>query len=190
MYWFEEYIGRPWAAVPNPPHSFTCGELGRYVLRERLGLAVAPIYADAAILRQCVDNLNYPELYSLYRINGNPQPYDFAFLARCKRADHLGIAVATSEGIQILHCQQGAGVILNSQAELLGTGFRRIDWFRHKDVEKHLKSVVDGGQSHSRVDGGQSHSRVDGGHSHSRAGGGQSHSRAGGNPVLFGGEHA
>jgi hypothetical protein len=38
MYWFEEYIGKPWQPVPDPPRSFTCGHLGRWIYQERLGI--------------------------------------------------------------------------------------------------------------------------------------------------------
>ena len=136
--WWEEYIGKPWAAAPAPPRSFNCGELGRYVLRERLGLDTAPVYADAGILRHCVDNLAHPELYALLPATGELQPYDFAFCVRVKRRDHMGVAVLTSEGLKILHCQQGVGVTLDSPAELLAVGYRAIEWFRHKAVNKEM----------------------------------------------------
>jgi hypothetical protein len=136
--WWEEYLGKPWAAVPDPPRSFTCGELARHILRERLGVETVPIYADPAVLRQCVDNLDHPELYGLEPASGAPRPYDFALMAKVERRDHLGIAVQTSEGLMILHCQRWNGVILDSPAELRSSGFRRIEWFRHKDVSEEM----------------------------------------------------
>jgi hypothetical protein len=134
--WWQEYIGRPWAAVPDPPRTFTCGELGRWILKERLGVDTVPVYADPNVLRQCVSNLDHPEMYSLYPVPDAPRPFDFAFLIRVKYRDHLGIAVKTGEGLRILHCQQGIGVTLDSSAELLSLGYRRIDWFRHRAVSE------------------------------------------------------
>jgi hypothetical protein len=137
-FWWESYIGKPWAAVPNPPHSFTCGELGRRILLDRLGLDTAPIYADPSILRQCVDNLDHPELYDLFPVEDAPRPYDFAFCVRVRRRDHLGIAVMTGAGLMILHCQRRVGVTIDSAAELLAVGYKRIEWYRHKDISEEL----------------------------------------------------
>ena len=134
--WWEEYLGKPWAAVPRPPKSFTCGELARYILKARLGVDTVPVYADPGVLRLCVENLSRLDLYGLVPAQGNPRPYDCAFLIRVKRRDHMGIAVQTTEGLMILHCQQGAGVALDSSAELLATGYRRIEWYRHKAVSE------------------------------------------------------
>ncbi len=134
MRWWEEYIGRPWARVPEPPRSFTCGELVRHVMRERLGVEMLPVYADPGILRQCVDNLARPELYGLNPVSGQPRPYDFMFMSRAGRRDHVGIAVTGPLGLVVLHCRQGAGVVYDSPAQLRGQGFRVLEWFRHEQL--------------------------------------------------------
>ena len=136
--WWEEYIGKPWAAIPKPPQSFTCGDLCRYVIKDRLGADTAPVYADPNSLRQCVSNLDQPELYSLYPVPAAPRPYDLAFLIRVKYRDHIGIAVQTTEGLKILHCRQGVGVTLDSPADLFASGYRKIEWFRHRDVSEEM----------------------------------------------------
>jgi hypothetical protein len=139
MRWYEELLGRPWKAVPNPPESFTCGHLGQWIFRERLGLDTPLIWADPATLRECVRNLNDMALYDLLPAHGPIRPYDVAALSRNSRTvDHMGIAVSTVEGWKILHCQQGAGVVLDGDAELLGTGFRKVFWYRHKGVSEEL----------------------------------------------------
>lgn len=139
MRWYESLIGKPWARIPEPPQSFTCGELGRYVFRERLGLETPLVYADPARLDQCIDNLECPEAYGLYPFAGQPRPYDIAYMIRRVKRDHLGIAVRTTEGLMILHCLRGVGVILESEMDILGsTGARRIEWRRHKDIPEEL----------------------------------------------------
>lgn len=129
--WWEAYLGKAWAAVPDPPKSYTCGELCRAVLREQLGIQVPVVLADPAVLRECVENLEQPELYGLYPAAGAPREFDVAFLVRNKKRDHVGIAAMTAEGLMILHCQRGVGVILESPAEMLGLGYKYIDWRRH-----------------------------------------------------------
>jgi hypothetical protein len=136
--WWEEYLGKPWASVPKPPQSFTCGDLARYILKDRLGVDTVPVYADPAILRQCVDNLDRPELYNLEPATAPLRPFDLAFMTRVRRHNHLGIAVQTTEGLMILHCQRGSGVVLDSSVELLSIGYRRISWFRHREVSEEM----------------------------------------------------
>jgi hypothetical protein len=130
--WWENYLHKPWAAIPNPPHSYTCGELGRCVLREQLGIEVPPIFADPRILRQCVHNMEDPTFYDLVPVEGQPREFDIAYAIRATRRDHVGIGAQTVEGLLILHCIRGAGVTLQSPAEMLGTGFRKIEWYRHE----------------------------------------------------------
>ena len=133
MHWFEAHIGAPWAAVPNPPESFTCGELVRHIMLERHGIHMPEILANAAVLRECVKAMDDPGRYGIYplREGESPREYDIAYLVRATRQDHVGIAVDTSEGLRLLHCQQGVGVTLDSPAELVGSGYRRINWYRH-----------------------------------------------------------
>jgi hypothetical protein len=139
MQWYEALLGKPWQAVPDPPNSFTCGHLGRWILHERLGLDTPSIWADPGTLRDCVRNLNDLALYDLFPVSGLIRPFDIAALSRNRRnVDHMGIAVQTQEGLKILHCQQGCGVVLDSEAELLGTGFRKVMWYRHKVISEEM----------------------------------------------------
>jgi hypothetical protein len=156
MAWYDAYIGKPWSATPNPPESFCCGELVRYVMRERCGIDMPLLLADPNNLRSCVCDLGEPRRYGLIAIKSQQlhvyhfdpdaafggfqhsdfsiRQYDVAFLCRAERQDHVGIAVDTADGLLIMHCQQRSGVILDSPAELLGTGIRKIMWYRHKEL--------------------------------------------------------
>lgn len=135
MIWWEKYIGRPWRANPEPPESYNCGELVREVLRERAGIETPDIIANAAVLRECVKAM-LPSRYGLRPLrNEEPKELDVAFMVRASREDHVGIGINTDDGLKILHCQQGAGVTWDSPAELLGMGVRRINWYRHEDLD-------------------------------------------------------
>jgi hypothetical protein len=135
--WFEQFIGKPWARVPQPPKSFNCGELVRFIYKGRFNVDTPIIYADAGVLRECCENFTDKERYGLYPVD-TPRPFDLAFIARCQRHDHVGLAIQSAEGLGILHCAQGIGVTIQSPAELLGCGNRHIDWFRHKDVTEEM----------------------------------------------------
>lgn len=131
--WYESYIGKPWQAVPDPPDSFTCGELVRYIHKQLLGINCPEILADALNTRSCVRAMQ-PERYNLRQLEAQERPveFDVVFLMRASMQDHVGIGVNTLDGLQILHCLQGAGVILNTMADLRGFGFRGQQWYRHR----------------------------------------------------------
>lgn len=133
--WHEKYLGRPWKAAPDPPHSYNCGELLRAVHRD-LGIETLPIAADASDLRQCVEGMKGGR-YGLEPVGTDRQPkeYDSVFMARAAFLDHCGIAVQTVEGLMVLHCLQGGGVVLDSLADLRGRGFNRFFWHRHKELD-------------------------------------------------------
>ena len=139
MHWFEQYIGKPWSRLPEPPHSFTCGELVRHIYKDRLNVETPIIYADPARLAQCIRNLEEPEAYGFHAFSCPVRPFDIAYLLRRVKRDHVGLVVRTGEGLMILHCLQGVGVVLETEAEIMGsTGARRIEWRRHQDVSEEL----------------------------------------------------
>ncbi len=132
-YWHEKYIGKPWEASPRPPESFNCGELLRYIHRHELGIITVSIEADAAILNQCVANMQ-PAIFGLAPLENSAHLKDFdcAFFARSRYEDHCGICVMTLDGPLILHCVQRAGVVLENEMEAKARGFKEINWYRHK----------------------------------------------------------
>lgn len=139
MYWFEQYIGKPWVDTPDPPHSFTCGELVRHIFKDRLGIDTPPILADPTKLKECLANLAIPEAYGLYSFEGPPRPFDIVYLMRRVRRDHIALCVKTKQGLRFLHCTQGAGVVLETEFELKTTAFSNfMEWRRHKDVTEEM----------------------------------------------------
>lgn len=139
--WHLPYLGKPWAAVPHPPQSYTCGELIRAVHLDLFGLDSPPIaVSDATRQRDCVSAM-LPDLYGLrpLRRGDMPRGFDVVFLARAQKADHVGICCDSTDGLLVLHCVRGTGVRLDSLADLRsGWGFRRMLWWRHKDIDAAL----------------------------------------------------
>lgn len=131
--WYVKYIGAPYAERPEPPKSFNCGELARYVLLEELGIDVADIFANAAIIRECMGEFKNPSKFGLCPLAGgeSPKEFDICFMARVKYADHVGVGVETVDGIMILHAIAG-GVRLEKEAELHSAGYRVFKWYRHE----------------------------------------------------------
>jgi hypothetical protein len=133
--WWERYLGKPWRPQPEPPASYTCGELLRTVHRDLFGIEAAEILANPLSLRQCVEAMT-PERFGLRPLTAGERPVEFdsVFMARVKYEDHCGIGAQTADGLLILHCQQGVGVVMDSQAELMGQGFRHLTWYRHREL--------------------------------------------------------
>lgn len=136
MWWFEQYLGKPFDKPADPPRSFNCGILGQYILKAHCGIETPLIYADSDDIRQCFDNLADPSYYDLYPFEGPIREFDIAFMMRRVRRDHLGVAVRTSDGMQILHCMKRVGVILQTPTEVMATtGARLIEWVRHRELQ-------------------------------------------------------
>ncbi len=136
--WWLPYLGRPWAAKPEPPHSYNCGELVRAVHVDMVGIDSPTIPVNNAQSRlQCVKAMQ-PEMFGLLPLPEGeaPRSLDVAFLGRRTFLSHCGMAVETNEGLKVLHCPDtGFGVVLDSIAELRLSGFPQIRWFRHADME-------------------------------------------------------
>lgn len=140
--WWVDYLGKPWEANPNPPHSYNCGELVRGVHRDFFGIETVQIPCDDANSRlQCMKAM-LPSIYGLapLPLSEKPRTLDVAFLGRRTYLSHCGVAVETSEGLKILHCPESVmGVCLDSLTELKMAGFPQVRWFRHKELEDGLR---------------------------------------------------
>lgn len=132
--WHEEYLGKPWAGVPNPPESFTCGELVRYVYAKDYGYSCLPVpVPDAKVLKDCVAAMN-PGYFGLIPVEGEIRDKDAVFLSRRHLMDHCGLGVKTPSGLYILHCSQRGGVQLSTVGELRAQGYTGFSWWRRPDA--------------------------------------------------------
>ena len=135
--WWKAYMNKPWAAVPNPPHSYTCGELIRAVLRDIHGVETPEIVVNAAVLRDCVTGIADYQRYGLRDLlpGEAPQKFDVVYLCQAERPDHVGMYVETADGAMVLHCSQGTGVALDSLFELTASCYRKVFFRRHASQE-------------------------------------------------------
>lgn len=87
---YEKYIGKPWEAMPNPPHSYTCGELVRAVYRDMFDIDSVAILANARVLKECIQAMqNGAAQFGLTPVCDVPREFDIAFLLRSTREDHV-----------------------------------------------------------------------------------------------------
>lgn len=133
--WWEDFVGKPWVAIPEPPNSFNCGELVRYTFNHIHGVDSHVILGSATMQRDCVSAMQSPAMYGLRPCTPDetPQEFDVAFLQQGIFKSHVGVAIQTSEGLMVMHCIEGIGVTMDSPTEILGQGWRRLTWYRHKE---------------------------------------------------------
>jgi hypothetical protein len=134
--WHLPYLGKPWESLPSPPGSYNCGVLVTSVYRDVLGVDLGEVRQPGADLAGCIGTLREaavnPALWGLARVpeGERPRDLDVVFLARLKFEDHCGLAVDSGDGLLVLHCIQGGGVVLDDLFSLAARGFPRTHWFR------------------------------------------------------------
>ena len=131
--WHEKYLGLPWAGVPEPPRSHTCGTLVLCELEAAYGFRTLPVpVPDARVLRDCIRAMADPSRYAVERVpeGAEIRDRDVAFMSRRRWMDHAGLAVVLPEGLRILHCSPHGGVQLSTLGELRAQGYTRIDFWR------------------------------------------------------------
>jgi len=129
MNWHEQYLGKPWRHAPDPPYSFNCGELLRYVYRTHFGYNAPILLADTSLLRTCIDDVqNIQRYYPGMVAVDAPEDFDLAVLSRAEAryADHVGLYASGS----ILHCRPRVGVFLDDAFTLAGFGWHHIKYYR------------------------------------------------------------
>lgn len=141
--WWEKYIGKPWENIPDPPKTFNCGELIRYIYQTHFYLDIPPIQADGSKIRECLANLCQPEAYGLHPFEGPSRPFDVVYLMRRVRRDHIALHIRTPQGPRFLHCVQGAGVVCESEFEMKATtGSNFMEWRRHQDITEEMTKCL------------------------------------------------
>ena len=126
-HWAEQYIGRPWVEKQHECGHFFCA-----VMKERFGLEVQPIDADALSLRSCIRALNgeHPEFANWVEVD-TPREGDCVRMSHAKHPHHVGLWVDVDGG-GVLHCVEGAGVVLSSRRSLRVTGWKIVSLMRHR----------------------------------------------------------
>lgn len=123
--WYEKYIGTPWASPANPPKTFNCGDLARYVYKNELGLDTAEIHIGCHNFKSHVREVeSYFDRAGFIQVQ-EKEPFDIVRMYLGKRACHIGIY--TGKGV--LHSLEGTGVIHESIFDLKST--YRMEFMRH-----------------------------------------------------------
>jgi hypothetical protein len=129
MHWSWKYVGKPWVKGARGPNAYDC-----------FGL-----FLDAY---KAVDGVELPDLGELSKIAENRIIRDSAASDEWKRIDlpeqeldaicmgrndvihHIGIWTE-ADGGRVIHSVEGSGVISQTLAQIMGAGYRTIQFYRH-----------------------------------------------------------
>lgn len=126
-HWCEVYLGRPWVRELHD-----CWQFFRVVQREQFGVDVPnvePFDSDSTL--SCARALQTRSERGCWQPVALPREGDAVLLARSATPTHVGIWVEANNGA-VLHCVQGAGVVLQGVDSLKRHGWGGILFFRRE----------------------------------------------------------
>lgn len=147
MHWAEQYIGRPWSSGSRGPHAFDCWGLLYWIYKHHHGIEL-PMFSDVcasdrlAVLRAMRDeeqaHLKDPLPGSKWSgWVSQTQLIDNAavVLGGKEMLTHAAYCVSTKHGMRLLHCNQQAGVVLQTLPDLMRScGFSRHIIYTHASI--------------------------------------------------------
>ena len=125
---FTGYIGTPWEAGAQGPHTYDCMSFFRLIQARHFDIQVpaiiAPDYGDPTILVELFGN--HEERLRWRRVD-RPSHGDAVII---HKPLHIGTWLEIDGG-GVLHCVRGAGVVFTADASWRISGFGRREYFRH-----------------------------------------------------------
>lgn len=97
--------------------SFCCGDYVALVLRDYCGANLPRPNYSGGIIQASMALAAYPGRYAFSLIAG-PKEFCVVEMQRYRRADHVGVCVLVDGQLKITHCENGAGVLISSFAEI------------------------------------------------------------------------
>lgn len=126
MKWFQEYIGKPWASPANPPETFNCGDLCRYIYKKHLNLDTLEIHVGCENFKGHAREVSTYFDRAGFKQVTDKKCFDIVRMSLGRRPCHVGIY--TGEGV--LHSLSGIGVQHNTLFELKSRF--KMEFFRHE----------------------------------------------------------
>ena len=129
MHWAIKYIGQPYEAGANGPHSYDCWGLARSIFAEKLGLDMPHV-----AVRETTNSGAMREIAGVFgwgAVQGPPQEFD-ALIMRSVFGRHIAVALNANGRLQFIHADTLAGVeIIPTMAAFGQRGYRNIEVWRY-----------------------------------------------------------
>lgn len=123
-HWAESYIGEPWIAQHHD-----CWAFFRRVQMERFGLDLPEIDVDACAPLTCRRAFASHAERDRWIEVAMPHEGDAVLMGKNARPAHVGVWIEAGNGA-ILHCVEGAGVVLSGRMDLRLSGWRTLGFYR------------------------------------------------------------
>lgn len=125
-HWAEAYLGEPWI---NGAHD--CWGFFRRVQREHFGLELPEIDIDACSRLACAREFAGHDERDAWALVESPAEGDAVLMGKNKRPAHVGIWI-DADGGAVLHCVEGAGVIIQQRSTLRLAGWNTLGFYRRR----------------------------------------------------------
>ena len=133
-HWAEQLIGRRWRRGAQGPEEFDCWSFLRWVERTQFGRELAEIVVPEPPVGMSIVAAfaqafaAHSEEWAKWRPTPAPVEGDAVAMSKGRRIHHVGVWIDADRG-GVLHCLEGAGVILSPVAALRAALWRRIDYY-------------------------------------------------------------
>lgn len=129
MHWVTDYLGKPWASGESGPDAYDCYGLVRAVYRDRFGIDMPLVSADATKLLSCLHVAkNYADYQKWEEVDA-PQEGDVLLMGCARHPHHIGVMVED----RILHSVEGAGVLLQPMDSVKAHGWNILKIYRRRE---------------------------------------------------------
>lgn len=108
---------RPYQFLEWNSESFCCGDYVALVLKDFLNAELPAINYSGGVIEAAIALKSTPAR-SLFKKIDKPKPFCVVEMQQYRSADHVGVCVEVDGVLKITHCENGAGVLLSSFAEI------------------------------------------------------------------------
>lgn len=108
---------RPYQFLEWKRESFCCGDYVALVLKDYLNAELPAFNYNGGVIEAAIALRSTPAR-ALFKKIDTPKPFCVVEMQQYRSADHVGVCVEVDGVLKITHCENGAGVLLSSFAEI------------------------------------------------------------------------
>ena len=130
-HWAEDYIGHPWSNGACGNGAYDCHGLVRAVYRDRLGIDLPVVNANALHALSVVRAMRAYDYSEWDQIERPELDFDVVQMSVSRKPHHVGVYL-TIDGGGVLTSVEGAGVVFQTLSSLRSHGWNIINCYRRK----------------------------------------------------------
>ena len=130
-HWADAFLGRPWVGGQSGPEAYDCHGVVRAVYRDRLGITLPIVSADAHSAPSIARAMHAYDYADWDEIAAPERDLDVVMMTLSRRPHHVGVYL-TIDGGGVLTAVEGAGVIYQPMSSLARHGWRITNVYRRR----------------------------------------------------------